>query len=187
MARRRRSIPSLAAVVAALACSSIIGCARPTPRPVYAPQQPPPRALRITGSATRASDSRTGTRPIVSPSPRARPRRAKAGPRYSPTAWAVVATRWSDRRASGAGVHRPSLRSILRAAGGGRWRASRRRLQHLLDPLTLGGDLCRSRSDRQPRCASSCGSGRAARTPPAARRRGSRPRRGRRPRSLGPP
>jgi hypothetical protein len=60
MARRRRSIPSLAAVVAALACSSIIGCARPTPRPVYAPQQPPPRALRITAQRNQSQRQQDG-------------------------------------------------------------------------------------------------------------------------------
>jgi hypothetical protein len=59
VARRRRSISSLAALVAALACSSIIGCATQTSAPVHAPQ-PPPRALRITAQRNQSQRQQDG-------------------------------------------------------------------------------------------------------------------------------
>ena len=58
MARRRRSISSLVALVAALACSSIIGCATQTAGPVHAP--PPPRALRITAQRNQSQRQQDG-------------------------------------------------------------------------------------------------------------------------------
>lgn len=59
MARRRRSISSLAALVAALACSSIIGCATQTAGPVHAPPSPP-RALRITAQRNQSQRQQDG-------------------------------------------------------------------------------------------------------------------------------